>query len=657
MICVSAQWATGQVMRGLGQMRESGQSSGSGEQQSGNTDSLIIPKKRPVIKITIHYRFLDDVLDRKLDSSINDFTHYLPLPAGYINLGNLGTPAMSQVFAPEMKPGFDAGFHAYDPYRLTVDSTRYFETTRPYTLLRYMIGGKQEQLIDIFQTQNPRKNMNVGFRFRKINDPGFFQNQNTDLNSINLFGHYNTKNKRYNVYLSFISNKMHSGENGGIASDASLKNPTYADRRTIPVNLGGSNPYSSGFFTSPVATKSDFLESSWLIRQNYDWGRGDTIKINDTTFNYEFHPSFRVSHTFRYSNQSAAFTDTLPGTANLYYFSHYGIDSLWLSKLQALTDWKTLSNDLSLVKFPSLKNQGHFVKAGATFISEKGQFLNNSIDFTNVMGHFEYHNLTRNEKWDLDARGELYLAGHNFGDYNATASLSRYFNEKLGDVTLSFTNVNQTPAFVYRFFQSSRFVSTNNDLKKTNLTRLQFRADNDHLQYHLSVNYYILTNYTYFKNFYQSAQYSTVFNYWQVLLQKQFTVGHFNWYLDLALQQASGGAPVHLPHIWTRDRFTYENTLFKNLILCTGVEGVYNTAYYADNYSPVLQQFVYQDDEKVSRTIPEAAVFLNFRIKAFVAYIRAENLNSMAETNQILVPHYPYAGVNIRVGFQWSFVD
>jgi hypothetical protein len=29
----------------------------------------------------------------------------------------------------------------------------------------------------------------------------------------------------------------------------------------------------------------------------------------------------------------------------------------------------------------------------------------------------------------------------------------------------------------------------------------------------------------------------------------------------------------------------------------------------------------------------------------------------MAETNQILVPHYPYAGVNIRVGFQWSFVD
>lgn len=657
MIFVGSEWASGQVMRGLSQMRQGGQSSNSGDQPQSNSDSLIIPKKRPIINITIHYRYLDDVEDRKLDSSINDFTHYLPLPADYINLGNLGTPAMSQVFSPNMSSGFDAGFHVFDPYRLKVDSTRFFQTTKPYTLLRYMIGGKQEQLIDIFHTQNPRKNLNLGFRFRKINDPGFFQNENTDLNSINLFGHYRTKNLRYQLYLSFVSNKMHAGENGGITSDASLKNPNYSDRRTIPVHLGGTNPFSSGFFTAPLATKSDFVESSWLIRQHYDWGRGDTIKINDTTFNYEFHPSFRISHTFRYSNTSAGFTDTLPGTASLYYFRHYGIDSLWLGKLQALSDWKTLSNDFSLIKFPSLKNEGHFLKAGATFISEKGQFLNNSIDFSNLMGHFEYHNLTRNLKWDLDAKGELYLAGSNFGDYKATASLSRYLNEKLGDVTLSFTNLNQTPAFVYRFFQSSRFVSTNPDLKKTNLTKLAFRADNDHLGYHLSVNYYILTNYTYFRNFSESAQYSTVFNFWQVLLQKRFTAGHFNWYLDLALQQASGGAPLHLPHIWTRDRFTYENTLFKNLILCTGLEGFYNTAYYADNYSPVLQQFTYQDTDKISQQVPQATVFLNFRIKAFVAYIRAENLNSLVETNAILVPHYPYPGMNIRVGFQWSFVN
>ena len=657
MICLGAQLATGQVMRNLPQVRgNTGQSEAGGQGQS-NSDSLVVPKKRPVINITIHYRYLDDVEDRKLDSSINDFTHYLPLPAQDIYLGNLGTPAESQVFSPRLSPGFDAGFHAFDPYRFTLDSTRFFQTTKPYTLLRYMIGSKQEQLIDVFHTQNPRKNFNFGFRYRKINDPGFFQNENTDLNSINLFGHYHTKNARYHVYLSFVNNKMHAGESGGIKNDASLENPDYADRRTIPVNLGGASPFSVGFFSAPIATKSDFLESSWLLRQHYDWGRGDTIKINDTTFNYEFHPSFRIEHTLRLVNQTAAFTDTVPNTASLYYFNHYGIDSLWISRLQASNEWKTLSNDFSLIKFPSLKNEGHFLKAGATISSERGQFLNNSISLSNLKGHVEYHNLTRNLKWDLDAKGELYLAGSNFGDYLATASLSRYFNEKLGDITLSFTNLNQTPSFVYRFFQSSRFVSTNNDLKKTNLTRLQFRADNDHLQYHLTANYYILTNYTYFKNFSESAQYSTVFNFWQILLEKQFTAGHFNWYLDLALQQATGNTPLHVPRLWTRDRLTYENTLFKNLIICTGLEGRYNTAYFADDYSPVLQQFVVQDEAKISNPLPDATVFLNFRIKAFVAYIRAENLNTLVESNTIQVPHYPYPGFNIRVGFQWSFVN
>jgi hypothetical protein len=652
--CFFAGWANAQIGRRLQQMRPGG--SGQGQTQ-GNSDSLIIPEKRPVIKITIRYRHLDDVVDHKLDSSINDFTNYLPLPADYVYLGNFGTPAHSLIYTPDMRPGFDAGFHAFDPYRFKLDSTRFFRTTRPYTLLSYMIGSKQEQLIDVFHTQNPKPNFNFGFHYQKINSPGFFQNENTDDNSFNIFGHYNTKNKRYNAYLSFVANKMHAGENGGIKSDASLENPDLTDRRTIPVNLGGSSPFSVGFFSSPVATKSDLKESSWLFRQQYDWGRGDTIKVNDTTFNYEFHPSFRIEHTLRLTHQTAAFTDTLPGTASLYYFKHYGIDSLWLGKLLASSDWKDASNDLSLVKFPSLKNEDHFLKAGATFQYVKGQFLQNSLSFYNLMGHFEYHNLTRNRKWDLDAKGELYLLGNNFGDYRATASLSRYLNDKLGDITLSFTNLNQTPAFVYRFFPSNRFVSTNNSLNKTNITKMQFRADNDHLQYHLTANYYILTNYTYFKDFSTSAQEATIFNFWQIILDKKFTVGHFNWYLDLALQQASGNAPLHVPHIWTRNRLTYENTLFKNLILCTGLEGKYNTSYYADAYSPVLQQFVVQNDTKISNKIPDVAAFIDFRIKAFVAYIRAENLNTFAQPNIIQVPHYPYPDFTIRVGFEWSYVD
>lgn len=643
-----------QVIRGL--QNKLG-NTGPQQQSQSKSDSLIIPQKRPVIKIDIHYRHLEDVVDRKLDSSINDFTKYIPLPADYIYLGNLGTAARPLVYTPFMKPGFDAGFHSFDVYRFTLDSTKFYNTTRPYSLLRYLIGSKQEQLIEVLFTQNLRPNFNFGFHLRKVNSPGFFQNENTDDNSYNVFAHYNTKNKRYNAYISFVGNKINVGENGGIVSNSYLTDPIYSQTNTIPVNLGGSNPIATAFFSTPVATKSDFIESSWLFNQRYDWGHGDTVKVNDTTFNYEFHPSFRIEHTLKLSNREAGYTDTIPSSASLYYFKNYGIDSLWKTRITALSDWKTFSNDLSLVKFPSLKNEAHFIKAGATFEYLRGNFLQNSISFYNLKGHFEYHNLTKNEKWDLDAKGIFYFMGNNFGDYLATASLSRYLNEKLGDITLSFSNLNKTPAFIYQFFPTNYFVSTNNNLKKTNITQLQFKADNDHLKYHLQVNYFVLTNYTYFKNYAESDQYNSVFNLWQILLNKQFTAGRFNWYLDLALQQTIGNSPLHVPPIWTRDRFAYEGVFYKNLIYCGGIEVVYNTPYYQDNYSPVLQQFVNQEATKINNTLPNTAVFLNFRIKAFVAYIRAENLNTFVQPNQMQVINYPYPGFTIRVGFQWSYVD
>jgi hypothetical protein len=652
--CLLAVVAKSQALQGL---RNRLPTTVPSQNRSSNSDSLVQPEKRKPVHITIHYRYLNDVTDREIDSSINDFTHYLPMPADYVYLGNLGTPAHSLIYSPKTYTGFDPGFHAFDIYRFKTDSTRFFQTTKPYTRLRYLIGSKQEQLIEVLHTQNHTENFNFGFHFRKINAPGFFRNQNTDDNSFNVFAHFTSKSQRYNAYLSFVANKLHAGENGGIKSNDDLENPNYADRRTIPVYLGGSNPYSIGFFTTPIATKSEFIENSWLFNQRFDWGTGDTIQVNDTTKRYEFHPVFRVEHTFKLSHQIAGFTDTIPESASTYYFNHYGIDSLWKNKLRAIQDWKIISNDLSLVQFPNKNNQGHFLKLGATYKYMKGEFLQNSIGFYDLKGHAEYHNLTRNHKWELDARGEFLLLGNNFGDYQASASLSRYLNEKLGDIKLSFLNLNQTPSFVYRFFQSDRFASVNKDLKKTNITRLQLSADNDHLQYRLDVNYFLLTNFTYFKSFYASAQEATAFNLLQIILHKKFTAGHFNWYLDLALQQTTGSNPLHVPLFWTRNRFTYENTLFKNLILCTGLEGSYHTPYNADYYSPVLQQFISQNEQTLSDAIPHATAFIHFRIKAFVAYVRAENLNVFVTQNLKEVPHYPYPDFAVRVGLQWAFVN
>jgi hypothetical protein len=138
-----------------------------------------------------------------------------------------------------------------------------------------------------------------------------------------------------------------------------------------------------------------------------------------------------------------------------------------------------------------------------------------------------------------------------------------------------------------------------------------------------------------------------------------------NWYADVYLQQKTGAAPVHVPLVFTRNRVAFEGKFFKNLDLSTGLELRYHTPYKADNYSPVLGQFFYQDSITIHNS-PDIAAFVHFRIRSFKAFLRFENLNTVQVTkdggfgwtnNNLAAPGYPYPGLQIRLGIWWNFVN
>ncbi len=166
-----------------------------------------------------------------------------------------------------------------------------------------------------------------------------------------------------------------------------------------------------------------------------------------------------------------------------------------------------MSNDVSLMQFPMRGNQAHFIRVGAAFETIRGQFntapnATTDVSFNNLRVHGEYRNKTRNQKWDLQARGDLYPWGENAGDYSVSGRLSRYLNETLGNVSLLAVNVNREPSYVYRFFGTPYEKTwTNVELNKENITQIQFRADNRKLKYNITANYYLYTNYTYFESF------------------------------------------------------------------------------------------------------------------------------------------------------------
>ena len=610
--------------------------------------------------ITISFRYLDSVRRYPLDSSVNDFDKYYSVPTSYQYLGNNGQAAFPLIFKPFNKPGWDAGFHAFDIYKFKLEDTKQYKTTGPFSMIGYQLASGKEQMIQALHTQNPRPNINIGFEYRLISAPGFFVTQNTNHNNVRLFSNYQGKRKRYNGSFVYISNALKASENGGITSDALLLDPNKKSRFSIPVNLGGALPYEPNPFQASVKTGNTYKEKIFFLRQSYDLGKRDSIAVNDSTTEYLFYPKLRLQHTLTISTNSYLFKDAVADS--LIYKNWYGVNfPKRLDTFQLYEKWQSITNDFSLIQFPDTKNSAQFFLAGASLQNLKANLKTGNYNFYNVLLHGEYRNRTRNKLWDVLLKGEYYLNGLNSGDYSVQSSIGRYLNKKLGDVNFYFNNVNRTPSFIFDN-RSSFNLGNINKYKKENITSFGATSSNPFIKF--GFNNYLLTNYSYFKNYYQTDQYNKPINILQFFASKKIKLKkNFFYYADATLQQTDKAAPIKLPFIYTRSRIAFEGSLFKNLRISTGLELRYYTAYKANNYSPLLGQFSPQDTATISNR-PDISAFLNFRIKGFAAFLRAENLNTVNFSNgfgfvdnNFAAPHYPTQGLMIRFGIRWWFVN
>jgi hypothetical protein len=635
---------------------------------SGSTSDSLEHRDKYEDSITIYFQLPYTVQRNKLDSSIIDFTKRFPIPAHHAFLGNTGTPTHSLLFEPNMKSGWDHGMHAFDVYRWGIESIRFFNTTRPYTELAYLLGGRTEQIIEITHTQNIKPNWNLLFQYRLLNAPGFFKNQRTNHNDYTFTSWFQSINKRYNNYFAIVANAMQTDENGGLDDKKDyLNDPIYNDRFNIPTKLGGDLEFGRNFFSTTITTGNRYTDLTLMLKQQYDLGKKDSL-VGDSTVIPLFYPRLRFEHVFRFGNYKFKYID-LPNFSNgyfpdsAYYQDNYNY-TLLADSLILFDKWKEMINEFSIYQFPDAKNQLQFIKAGIAVQNLKAVTNNFTGSFYNLYAQGEYRNKTRNQRWDMIAAGKLYLTGFNSGDYEATVDLRRFISKTGGFFDVGFRNVNRTPSFVFDR-RSSFYFDTPKDFKKENTTQISASIYLSKFAAKVSGNYFLVSNYTYFTDYYKAEQENALFNLLLLSLEKRFKLGkRWIWHSDIYFQKKTGNVALNVPLIFTRNRIGYEGTLgFKKLNIAFGLEIKYHTPYKADGYSPAIGKFFYQDSIKISNR-PDMAAYLHFRIRNFRAFLRAENLNTITTNNgfgfryhNFAAPGYPYPGLNIRFGVYWSFVN
>ncbi len=633
---------------------------------SGTNDSLKHRNKNED-SITISFRYLDSTRSYKLDSSVGDFSKRFPIPATNIFLGNTGTASRSLLFSPILKAGFDPGFHSFDIYKWELERVRFFQTTRPYSEINYFLGSRVEQLIELVHTQNIKPNWNFGFQYRLINSPGIFKSQKANHNNYLLNSRYQSKNQRYTNYFVLVGNKLVAAENGGIidtSSTPALDNPDFSDRFNIPTYIGKDEAFSANFFGGNISTGNSYSFFTAMLRQQYDLGKKDSL-VTDSTVIPLFFPRLRFEHTLKLEKQKYIFQDY---TADSIYYKkfydttlRYPTDTLLLQE-----KWQTISNDFSVYQFPDAKNLHQFIKVGVLFQLIRGDLPQGRKTFFNTAGHAEYRNKSKNQKWDIEANAQLFFTGFNAGDFDAHISVESFVGKKAGYIKLGFENASRTPSFLFDNRSGFYLLKSAVNFKKENNTHLFASYYLPAFRFRLTGHYFLATNFSYIENYYQLKQQASLFNVFQLALQKTIKLGkRWNWHTDIYFQQAIGNAPINLPVIYTRSRIAYEGNLgFKNLDIAIGLEGRYRVGYKADGYSPALGNFFYQNQTTISNKLPDVTAYVHFRIKPIKFFIRAENLNTARvnegfgfTNNNLVAPGYALPGLQLRTGVYWSFVN
>lgn len=417
---------------------------------------------------------------------------------------------------------------------------------------------------------------------------------------------------------------------------------------------------------------------------NEDLANSDKQEQDSTRINSEFIPVSTFIHTLRIDDNTRKFiSNELNNEGNPGYFSDFYLPG------DSANDRAHHLSIENTVAFELREGFNKWMKSGLRLYG-KHEFA--SYDFRlpynvaiNTKTKYRENYITvggqllkqQGKIFHYNVLGEIRTTGTDWGEFNVEANASLRIPLRKDSLMFSLEGYmrNERPSFYYRHYRGRNAWWDNTDLNKMLRTRISGT-----LRYKktaITANLENIQNYLYFKetltpfqssnssytNYHHAvgvAQASKNLQMLGITLNQDFRFGILNWENELTYQVSTNKDVMPLP---TFTGYTNVYLLFhiaKVLRTEIGADLTYFTKYYAPAYSPIIGQYVVQDDTYRTEigNYPIVNVYANFHLKRTRFYIMASHVNySSGAGNPFLVPHYPTNRMVIRFGISWNFVN
>lgn len=607
------------------------------------------------IPAKIYYKTLLSSKKRLLDTSLTYFHRNSRLLQWGRNLGNEGSAAYDMVFNPDHSIGFKSGYNQYDLYKTAIDSVKFYNTTRPYSDFGFLMGPKRQQYVKLLHTQNITPNWNFAAEAQNLVSPGFFNLQQART----LHGHFSTNylsnNQRYQTKAVLMFHRFRQDENGGIADESQLTQDIYNNRSLVDVNFPGRN-----FSTTNSAVRNQHQELQFLYKHSYAAiGVVDTVYNEDSTsMEVVFTPRFTIQHTLDIKNQQNIFRDVAPTDERYLAFTRRPYEFSTTDSVYSNAKWLYIDNKIGLSGTLGKDDNTLSLEAGLgnRFDRFRNRFPNDGRRFIDgLISNYIYGKLTKeaatNKQWFYGANAQFYISGSAIGNFNINAQVGKVV-KNIALLQLGFAqSLSEAPRFWQQY--NTNFYERTANLDPSSITNISGSITVPKWKANVSARNLLMANYHYLDSTWNWQQQAAAFNVMQLSAQKNIKVGIFHNENEAIFQQIVGSAPVNIPALLLRHQVRLETPMFKsNLLFSFGIEGRYHTAYKGAGYQPYLNQFFFQNTYVLNNK-PEIMVFLNFKVRAFRAFVVFDQLQQLVWTNNIYAPGYPTTNTAFRFGFNW----
>ena len=659
-----------------------GQEGMEGEQ----TDSTNVKKRRPRRPLESYY-FSDSVralynwkwfLDRDynrvriepLDTTLADWRIdyvFYRKGVGDMALGGLGQSSQPMNwFDRRQDKDFTFG-RSYDAYTARLDNVPFYNAKRPYTNAMYLESGQKryrEEHFELVHSQNidPSTSANISYKARST--MGQYDWQRTKNHALSL-GVAHT-GKRYSIHAAFIYNYISARENGGAVGKWAIADTAFEMPSGVPMRLASSkaeNTYRNigGFIKQAIAIPLQRVTE-------YDFSLADI-------------PAVYIGHQIEYNRWTKSYSDVRAQYTNDrgdhdenggYISTTHDYYTDWFINPTTTRDSiseSILSNKLFVQVQPWDRNGivstidgGVGVDLHTYSYLRLEDYLAGRLTRDKRTSWYIYGStggmIKRYADWGVDVK--YYPSGYRGGDLSvgANITLRAFINERPLILSGRFRQELRTPGYWQQNLFSNHYAWFNSFGKESE-TRFDVNFSVPSIALEVGAWQGVLSNTIYYGSDSRPQQNKGAVSITSLYARKDFRIAGLHLDHRALVQITSNERVLPVPIFSAFLSYYYEFWLVRNVLrVQIGVDGRFNTSYYAPGYNPALSVFYNQREVKVGN-YPYLDVFISAKWKRMRILLKLQHLNQNLFGNgeYFQTALYPLNPRMFKLGLSWSFYD